>query len=198
MLSNMESQLKQQGAGDKMDEVLEEVPRVRKDSGYPPLVTPTSQIVGTQAVLNVMMGKYKHMTGEFADLVLGYYGESIAEKDPAVIARASEHYKGNKPVITCRPADLLEPEWDKLKADALALEGNNGSDEDVLTYAMFPQVAPKFFATRKEGPKNVGKDPSLVASNGASGDPLNDISAPVNYLITYGGHSYKVEVAPGG
>jgi methylmalonyl-CoA carboxyltransferase 5S subunit len=200
MLSNMESQLKQQGAGDKMDEVLEEVPRVRKDAGYPPLVTPTSQIVGTQAVLNVMMGKYKHMTGEFADLVLGYYGESIAEKDPTVVERAKEHYKGEKPAITCRPADLLEPEWDKLKTEATALAGNNGTDEDVLTYAMFPQVAPKFFASRSEGPKSVAKDPSAQPAAAATtgGEPLTDISQPVNYLISYNGHSYKVEVAPGG
>jgi len=198
MLSNMESQLKQQGAEDKMDEVLAEVPKVRKDAGYPPLVTPTSQIVGTQAVFNVMMGKYKVMTGEFADLMLGYYGASIAEKNPDVVQRAIEHFKGQKPVITCRPADLISNEWDKLKEEALKLEGNNGSDEDVLTYAMFPQVAPKFFAARKEGPKNVGKDPSTSApaAKGAKDEPLLELGAPVKYLITYGGHSYKVEVEP--
>ena len=84
MISNMESQLKQQGAADKMADVLAEVPRVRKDAGYPPLVTPSSQIVGTQAVFNVMMGRYKVLTGEFADLMLGYYGETIAERDPEV------------------------------------------------------------------------------------------------------------------
>ena len=83
MLSNMESQLKQQGAGDRMDEVLLEVPQVRADAGFPPLVTPSSQIVGTQAVFNVMMGRYKVLTGEFADLMLGYYGETIGQRDPA-------------------------------------------------------------------------------------------------------------------
>ena len=82
MISNMESQLKQQGAGDRMKEVLEEVPRVRKDAGYPPLVTPSSQIVGTQAVFNVLMGRYKVLTGEFADLMLGYYGETIGPRNP--------------------------------------------------------------------------------------------------------------------
>ena len=85
MISNMESQLKQQGAGDRVKEVLAEVPKVRKDAGYPPLVTPSSQIVGTQAVFNVLMGRYKVLTGEFADLMLGYYGETIGPRDPAVI-----------------------------------------------------------------------------------------------------------------
>ena len=90
MISNMESQLKQQGAGDKLQEVLEEVPRVRKDAGYPPLVTPSSQIVGSQAVFNVMMGRYKVLTGEFADLMLGYYGETIGQRDRALILQAAK------------------------------------------------------------------------------------------------------------
>ena len=158
MISNMESQLKGQGASDRLQDVLEEVPRVRKDAGYPPLVTPTSQIVGSQAVFNVLMDKYKVLTGEFADLMLGYYGSTIGEKYPEVLKMAEAHAK--KQPITCRPADLLTPEWDNLSASAKALEGNNGSDEDVLTYAMFPQVAPKFFKTRHEGRKNLGKDPA--------------------------------------
>ena len=112
MISNMESQLKQQGAGDQVKEVLEEVPRVRKDAGYPPLVTPSSQIVGTQAVFNVLMGRYKVMTGEFADLMLGYYGETLGDEDPDVIEKAAEHAK--KDPITFRPADLLKPEWEQL------------------------------------------------------------------------------------
>ena len=90
MISNMESQLKQQGAGDRMEEVLAEVPRVRKDAGYPPLVTPSSQIVGTQAVFNVMMGRYKVMTGEFADLMLGYYGETIGSAIPHVMREGGQ------------------------------------------------------------------------------------------------------------
>ena len=126
MISNMESQLKQQGAGDRLKEVLAEVPNVRKDAGYPPLVTPSSQIVGTQAVFNVLMGPYKVLTGEFADLMLGYYGESIGPRDPAVIEAAANHAK--KPPITHRPADLLQPEWEELRSQALPLTGCDGSD----------------------------------------------------------------------
>ena len=111
MISNMESQLKQQGAADRMHEVLAEVPNVRKDAGYPPLVTPSSQIVGTQAVFNVMMGRYKVLTGEFADLMLGYYGETIGPRDPKIIEMAKAQAK--KPSITQRPA-ILKPEWEEL------------------------------------------------------------------------------------
>ncbi|HMO86790.1 MAG TPA: oxaloacetate decarboxylase, partial [Lacipirellulaceae bacterium] len=143
MISNMESQLRQQNAGDRLREVLAEVPNVRRVAGYPPLVTPSSQIVGTQAVFNVLMGPYKALTGEFADLMLGYYGETIGPRDEAVMLAAAAHAK--KEPITGRPADLLKPEWDELRNQALALPGCNGADEDVLTFAMFPQVAPKFF-----------------------------------------------------
>ena len=206
MLSNMESQLKQQGAGDKIKEVLEEVPRVREDAGFPPLVTPSSQIVGTQAVLNVLMGRYKVMTGEFADLMLGYYGATLGMKNPKVIARAEEHAK--KKPITSRPADLLNPEWDKLRADAIALDGCNGSDEDVLTFAMFPQVAPKFFKSRSDGPKNVSKAPeakpkaapapaAAAAAPAGNGSSKGQLSEPISYVVTYGGKSHKVTVAPG-
>src|SRR3954451_8222787 len=111
MISNMESQLKGQGAGDRLQQVLEEVPKVRKVSGYPPLVTPSSQIVGTQAVFNVLMGDYKVLTGEFADLMLGYYGETLGPRDPAVVEAAAKHAR--KAPITDRPADHLKPEWDK-------------------------------------------------------------------------------------
>src|SRR5208337_3040765 len=145
-----------------MERILREVPEVRKAAGYPPLVTPSSQIVGSQAVFNVLMGKYKVMTGEFADLMLGYYGSTIGEKDPEVLAMALEH--AGKPAITGRPADLLKPEWEQLRTGALALEGCNGSDEDVLTFAMFPQVAPKFFKSRGEGPRNVSTDPAKKAT----------------------------------
>ncbi|MBS1830849.1 MAG: methylmalonyl-CoA carboxytransferase subunit 5S, partial [Acidobacteria bacterium] len=165
MISNMESQLKQQGAADRIKEVLAEVPRVRSDAGYPPLVTPSSQIVGTQAVFNVLMGRYKVLTGEFADLMLGYYGETIGPRNPEVITLAGAHAK--KPSITRRPADLLTPEWDQLRSGALALEGCNGSDEDVLTHAMFPQVAPRFFKTRAQGPKNAGRDPQAAPRDAA-------------------------------
>jgi methylmalonyl-CoA carboxyltransferase 5S subunit len=199
MISNMESQLKGQGAGDRLHEVLEEVPHVRKDAGFPPLVTPSSQIVGTQAVFNVLMGRYKVLTSEFADLMLGYYGSTLGEKNPEVVKLALEHDK--KPVIDIRPADLLKPEWEHLRSQALAIEGCNGSDEDVLTYAMFPQVAPKFFKTRAEGPKNLGKDPSAAAAKPAVKEALpNDDkpATPHTYVITLNGQEHRVTVAPAG
>ena len=200
MISNMESQLRGQGAGDRLQEVLDEVPRVRKDAGYPPLVTPSSQIVGTQAVFNVLMGKYKAMTGEFADLMLGYYGATLGEKNPEVLKKAAEHAK--KPPITGRPADLLKPEWEHLRSEALALPGCNGSDEDVLTFAMFPQVAPKFFKSRAEGPKNLGRDPQkkTEAASGTKADGKgtqpSPPSHPMTYVITLEGKEHKVTVAP--
>ena len=204
MISNMESQLKGQGAGDRLKEVLEEVPRVRKDSGYPPLVTPTSQIVGSQAVFNVLMGKYKVLTGEFADLMLGYYGATIGAKDPEVLKLAEAHAK--KPAITVRPADLQKPEWESLSAAANALKGSNGSDEDVLTYAMFPQVAPKFFESRAQGRKNVGKEPAVAGKAAEAKAPEQKapaaagggaaLNAKVNYVITLNGKEHRVTVAP--
>ena len=195
MLSNMENQLKQQGAGDRMQEVLEEIPLVRKDTGYIPLVTPSSQIVGTQAVLNVLMGRYKVLTGEFADLMLGYYGAAPGEKNPEVVKLAHDHAR--KEPITCRPADLLKPEWEKLRSEALALTGCNGTDEDVLTYAMFPQVAPKFFGERHEGPRNLGKDPVTGESetHPAEGHQ-GTITGPITYSVTMSGRQHKVTVAP--
>src|SRR5262245_312201 len=182
MISNMESQLRQQNAADRLKEVLAEVPNVRKDAGYPPLVTPSSQIVGTQAVLNVLMGRYKTLTGEFADLMLGYYGEAIGPRDPEVVAAAARHAK--KGPIIGRPADLLKPEWDELRVQALALKGCNGTDEDVLTYAMFPQVAAKFFAGRAEGPRNVGKATAEKATAAPPARPT-DGRAPVTTAVTY-------------
>jgi methylmalonyl-CoA carboxyltransferase 5S subunit len=197
MISNMESQLKQQGAGDRLKEVLAEVPRVRKDAGYPPLVTPSSQIVGTQAVFNVMMGEYKVLTGEFADLMLGYYGETIGDRSAEIIEKAALQAK--KPPITHRHADLLKPEWDELRSAALSLKGCNGTDEDVLTYAMFPQVAPKFFGTRDQGPKNVGKDPKAEAASAAktNGAPSKaTLTEPVTYKVELNGKAHKVTVSP--
>jgi methylmalonyl-CoA carboxyltransferase 5S subunit len=201
MISNMESQLRGQGAGDRLQEVLEEVPRVRKDAGYPPLVTPSSQIVGSQAVFNVLMGKYKVLTGEFADLMLGYYGSTIGAKDPEVLKKAEAHAK--KPAITVRPADLQKPEWESLSAAACALKGSNGSDEDVLTYAMFPQVAPKFFESRAQGRKNLGRDPGKEAPGAEQAAKVPSVakggaalSATVNYVITLNGREHRVTVAP--
>ncbi|HEY1730204.1 MAG TPA: methylmalonyl-CoA carboxytransferase subunit 5S [Terriglobales bacterium] len=197
MISNMESQLKGQGAADRLQEVLKEVPSVRQDAGYPPLVTPSSQIVGTQAVFNVLMGRYKVLTGEFADLMLGYYGSTLGEKNPEIVKKAEAHAK--KGVISIRPADLLKPEWEQLRSSALAIEGCNGSDEDVLTYAMFPQVAPKFFKTRSEGPKNLGREPG--ASPKPPAKAASEKSEPAtshNYVITLNGQEHKVTVAPAG
>jgi methylmalonyl-CoA carboxyltransferase 5S subunit len=195
MLSNMENQLKQQGAGDRMKEVLEEIPRVRKDTGYVPLVTPSSQIVGTQAVLNVLMGRYKVLTGEFADLMLGYYGAVSGEKNPDVVQMAQNH--AHKKPIHCRPANLLKPEWDKLRSAALAIPGCNGKTEDVLTYAMFPQVAPKFFPERHEGPRNLGRNP---ATGESETQPLEGhqgaITGPITYSVTLSGRQHKVTVTP--
>ena len=143
MLSNLISQLKQQKAEDKYYEVLAEVPRVREDFGYPPLVTPTSQIVGTQAVLNVLTGeRYKMVTKESKGLLKGEYGKLPAKVNEEVRAKA-----GIKPeeVITCRPADNIAPEMDKYREET---KGIAKCDEDVLSYALFPQVAPKFFDIR--------------------------------------------------
>jgi methylmalonyl-CoA carboxyltransferase 5S subunit len=195
MISNMESQLAQQNAGDRLAEVLIEVPRVREDAGFPPLVTPSSQIVGTQAVFNVLMGRYKVMSSEFADLMLGYYGTAPGERDPAVLAQAAQ--EAHKEAIEQRPADLLQPEWDKLRAAATALPGCDGSDEDVLTYAMFPQVAPGFFEKRAQGPKNVGSDPAAVAEKpGAAGGEASPLRTPVTYDVKLNGRSHRVSVTP--
>ncbi len=150
MLSNLLSQLKQAGKEDQLTEVLKEVPRVRKDSGYPPLVTPTSQIVGTQAVFNVIMGeRYKTVTKEFKGLVKGEYGKTPV----AISPEFQKKILGDEKPITCRPADLIEPELDKLRQECAEwIE----QDEDVLSYAQFPKVAPKFFEERRD--KKLGID----------------------------------------
>ncbi len=198
MLSNMESQLKQQGAGDRVDEVMAEVPRVRQDAGFPPLVTPSSQIVGTQAVFNVIMGRYKILTAEFADLALGYYGTTLGTVSPEIVDKARQQ-TGKEP-ITARPADLIADEWDALRQEASALPGCDGSDEDVLTHAMFPKVASGFFKTRPEGAKNVGQDPAeleaeklaAVAGDGKSGP----VRGPITYSVTVDGKTHSVAVKP--
>ncbi len=150
MLSNLLNQLKQAGKEDKLEEVLAEVPRVRKDSGYPPLVTPTSQIVGTQAVFNVILGeRYKMVTKEFKDMVAGKYGKTPCEIDPDFRARIV----GDDPIIDCRPADLLKPELDKFKNE---ISEYYEQEEDILSYAQFDQVAIKFFQKRRD--KKYGLD----------------------------------------
>lgn len=149
MLSNLLSQLKQAGAEDRLYDVLAEVPNVRKDFGYPPLVTPTSQIVGSQAVLNVLMGRYATFPKESKALLRGEYGRLPAPVNEEVRKKAL----GDAEIITCRPADLIEPELDKYREEVKNVPGFNGSEEDVLSYALFPQVATKFFASRLQ-PKN--------------------------------------------
>lgn len=150
MLSNLISQLKQANAADKYYDVLAEVPRVREDFGYPPLVTPTSQIVGTQAVLNVLSGeRYKMITKESKALLRGEYGALPGKVNEEVRKKAI----GNDKVITCRPADLIEPELVKY-AREMKEKGIGKSEEDVLSYALFPQVAEKFFAVRDKAPED--------------------------------------------
>ncbi len=150
MLSNLLSQLKQAGKEDQLTAVLEEVPRVRKDAGFPPLVTPTSQIVGTQAVFNIVMGeRYKMVTKEFKAMVKGEYGRTPLPIDPEFQKKI---LKGEE-AITCRPADLLEPELDKLRQECAEWITQ---EEDVLSYAQFGQVAVKFFEKRRD--KQFGLD----------------------------------------
>ncbi len=144
MLSNLLSQLKQAGKVEQFEEVLQEVPRVRKDSGYPPLVTPTSQIVGTQAVFNVITGeRYKMCTNEFKDLVAGKYGTTPVPVDDEFAKKII----GDTPRVTCRPADLLQPELDSLRKECAEW---TEQEEDVLSYAQFPKVAMDFFKKRAE------------------------------------------------
>ncbi len=162
MLSNLISQLKQANAQDKYYDVLAEIPRVRKDFGYPPLVTPTSQIVGTQAVMNILTGeRYKMVPKESKGLLRGEYGALPGEVNEEVRAKCI----GDDEVITCRPADLLSPEFENVKKEASDIAK---SDDDVLSYAMFPTVAPKFFEARE---KKVVIPEKFVASTTASDEP---------------------------
>ena len=152
MLSNLLNQLKQAGKEDKLTEVLEEVPRVRKDAGYPPLVTPTSQIVGTQAVFNVITGeRYKMCNNQFKDLVAGKYGTTPVKIDPEFRKRII----GDQKAIDCRPADLIEPELDSLRQECKQW---TEQEEDVLSYAMFPEVSVKFFEKRRQKEQGVNSD----------------------------------------
>ena len=151
MLSNLISQLKQAGASDKLLDVLEEVPRVRADLGYPPLVTPSSQIVGTQAVLNVLQGeRYKMVTKETKGVLLGEYGKLPVEPNADIVKKII----GNEERITCRPADLIDPELDNYRKEIAEFAE---SDEDVLTYALFPQLAVPFFKRRQAAKYGVDK-----------------------------------------
>ena len=151
MLSNLISQLKQAGASDKLIDVLEEVPRVRADLGYPPLVTPSSQIVGTQAVLNVLQGeRYKMVTKETKGVLRGEYGKLPVEPNAEIVKKII----GDEERITCRPADLIAPELDNYRKEIAEFAE---SDEDVLTYALFPQLAVPFFKRRQAAKYGVDK-----------------------------------------
>lgn len=185
MLSNLESQLKQQGASNKMDDVLKELPIVQKDVGYVPLVTPTSQIVGTQAVFNVLFGRYERMTGEFRDLLVGKYGKLPAEPNADLVKKALAQ-NNMEEVVTCRPADKIEPEWDKMVKEAKE-NGGDGSDEDTLTYAMFPKVAPKFFKERANGPVDAAT--AFAKKETPATEPA---SKGGSYTITVNGSAYNV------
>ncbi len=193
MLSNLESQLRQQKAEDRMDEVMREIPRVRKDLGYPPLVTPTSQIVGTQAVLNVLQGeRYKTITAETKSLLAGRYGKTPAPVDPEIQRKAL----GDEKPIDCRPADLIEPELQRLNKE---LGARSSSIEDVLTYALFPKVAPEFFAAREKGPAPADEK-KQIPSAGASGAPQSSGGVAGSrgaYTVTVDGVAYSVVVQEG-
>jgi methylmalonyl-CoA carboxyltransferase 5S subunit len=196
LILSMEYQLKGQGALQLLDEVLAEIQNVRRDAGYPALAIPASEILGTQAMFNVLHGKYKVITSEFADLMLGYYGTPLGEKDPDVVAKAA--IRANKPTISCRPADLLEPSWEPRRAEAMALTCN-GSDEDILTYAMFPKTAAKFFQTRAAGAKEISRELSEAKSGpepAALGSASNNVGPSRSYIISIRGEEHRVTVTP--
>jgi len=197
MLTNMESQLKDQGASDRFAEVLEEIPRVREDLGFIPLVTPTSQIVGTQAVLNVLTGeRYKSISKETQGILKGQYGAAPAPYNAELQAKILDGAEA----ITCRPADLIEPEMDKLAAElkglaaekGISLTAGEGEIDDVLTYALFPQIGLKFLENRNNPsafePVPTGKESSTVT---------NDKGEEV-YTVEVEGASYTVTVSDGG
>ncbi|RMH80912.1 MAG: oxaloacetate decarboxylase subunit alpha [Acidobacteria bacterium] len=180
MISNFISQLKEQGMEEKLPEVLREVIRVREDLGYPPLVTPTSQIVGSQAFLNVVHGeRYKVVTKETRDYVKGLYGKPPAPIKEEIIKKI---LGDESPVYHIRPADLLEPELEKLKEEAISHGAK--SDEDVLSYALFPLVAKEFFEFREKGEISIEEIPEVKAEN-----------IPVEFMITLHGEQYHVQIA---
>ncbi|WP_264877884.1 sodium-extruding oxaloacetate decarboxylase subunit alpha [Vibrio agarivorans] len=201
MLTNMESQLKEQGAADRIDEVLEEIPRVRKDLGYIPLVTPTSQIVGTQAVINVLTGeRYKSITKETAGVLKGEYGAAPAELNAELQAKVLD---GGEP-ITCRPADLIEDELDNLTTDLLEKAKQDGislaedTADDVLTYALFPQVGLKFLKNRRN-PDAFEPAPTEADAQPAPAPQAAPAAGGIEtYSVKVDGQVYDVEVGPQG
>ena len=204
MLSNMEGQLKEQRAAHRLDDVLKEIAVVQKDAGYPPLVTPTSQIVGTQAVFNVLFGRYNRLSGEFQDLVAGKYGACPAPKNPELVKKALQSLKMESEV-THRPADDIPDEYAKLEAEAGKLLGTaDVSPEDVLTYAMFPKVAPNFFKTRADGPVVFKPDDAAASASkpAAAAAPkapeAKACCSTQSYSVDVNGVSYTVRVVPHG
>jgi oxaloacetate decarboxylase alpha subunit len=193
MISNMENQLKEQNALDKLEDVLLEVPRVRKDMGYPPLVTPTSQIVGSQATLNILTGeRYKLITKETRECVLGKYGKLPASLDPDLLAKVTKDGE----VIDCRPADLLEPEWDQVAKDC---KGKCTTEEDMLSYAIFPKVALEFFKNRELGfPSNQKTQTPIQKPSTTPSTPATPIAGNATYTVNVNGQAFSVQVSAGG
>ncbi|NOT14020.1 MAG: sodium-extruding oxaloacetate decarboxylase subunit alpha [Methylotenera sp.] len=188
MISNLSNQLKEQGALDRMDEVLAEIPRVREDLGFPPLVTPTSQIVGTQAVLNVMTGgRYKSITNEVKNYLLGHYGKSPASVNDAIKQKAV----GDGEAITCRPADLLAPEMVKLTSEA---ERFAKSEEDVLTYAMFPDIGKTYLQERNAG----SLVPLALLDKASVQSAANPRFAPNEFKVTLHGETFHINLTGSG
>ncbi|MGE6651070.1 sodium-extruding oxaloacetate decarboxylase subunit alpha [Shewanella colwelliana] len=203
MLTNMENQLREQGAADKLDLVLEEIPKVREDLGFLPLVTPTSQIVGTQAVINVLTGeRYKSMTKETEGVLKGEYGATPAPVNKALQARVLDGAEA----IVCRPADLLDAELDKLRAELTAKAKEeeitlaSDLDDDVLTYALFPQIGLKFLKNRNNPDAFEPKPEAPSASNTTATAQVSAApnGGPETYTVNVQGQSFVVEVSPGG
>ncbi|MND60546.1 2-oxoglutarate carboxylase large subunit [compost metagenome] len=186
MISNLANQLKEQGALNRMNEVLEEIPRVRADLGFPPLVTPTSQIVGTQAFFNVLAGeRYKTITNEVKLYLQGRYGKAAGEINEQLRRQAI----GNEEVIDVRPADLLKPELDKLRADIGSLAK---SEEDVLTFAMFPDIGRKFLEERAAGALKPEELLPIPTGNGVAA--AGGEGVPTEFVVDVHGESYRVDI----
>ncbi len=186
MISNLANQLKEQGALNRMDEVLAEIPRVRKDLGYPPLVTPTSQIVGTQAFFNVLAGeRYKTITNEVKLYLQGGYGKAPGTID----AKLQRQAIGGEEIIEVRPADLIKPELDKLRQEIGALAK---SEEDVLTYAMFPDIGRKFLEEREAG--TLVPEALLPIPDGTTATAAGGQGVPTEFVIDVHGETYRVDI----
>lgn len=186
MISNLANQLKEQGALHRMDEVLAEIPRVREDLGYPPLVTPTSQIVGTQAFFNVLAGeRYKTITNEVKLYLQGRYGKAPGD----VCERLRFQAIGHEDVIVCRPADLLKPEMERLRGEVGQLAQ---TEEDVLTYAMFPDIGRKFLEERAAG--TLAPEVLLPIPDGSGVSSPADEGVPTEFVIDVHGESYRVDI----